>query len=84
MLTPVAEIDTIMILVIVQFYSKLDELKDVVLRGMLIYGTDMSHDLSTLVPSIRDLDISRSLIPNWQRVADITKQLKNLKSLNVR
>ena len=84
MLTPLAEIDTIMILVIVQFYSKLDELKDVVLRGMLIYGTDMSHDLSTLVPSIRDLDISRSLIPNWQRVADITKQLKNLKSLNVR
>ena len=68
----------------VLFYSKLDELKDVVLRGMLIYGTDMSHDLSMLVPSIRDLDISQSLVPNWQTVADITKQLKNLKSLNVR
>ena len=66
------------------FSSKLHELKEVVLRSLLVYGTKLSHDLSSLVPSIRDLDISDNLVPSWERVADITKQLSKLKSLNVR
>lgn len=67
-----------------QFFSKLDQLKEIALRGMSVYGTLESHDLTVLVPSIVSLDISQNLMSSWAQVALITKQLKNLKSLNVR
>ncbi|XP_052768740.1 tubulin-specific chaperone E-like isoform X1 [Mya arenaria] len=63
--------------------GKLDELKEVALRGMLVYGTLASDDISVLVPSIVDLDISQNLLSSWQQISEITKQLRKLKSLNV-
>ncbi|XP_045187211.2 tubulin-specific chaperone E-like isoform X2 [Mercenaria mercenaria] len=63
--------------------SKVDALKEVALRGMSVYGTLESHDLSVLVPSIEILDLSQNLMSSWAQVAMITKQLKNLNSLNV-
>lgn len=63
--------------------SQLDQLKEVAVRGMLVYGTSLSHDLSVLVPSIVDLDLSLNLMHSWVQLADIARQLKNLKSLNV-
>lgn len=63
--------------------SKLDQLKEVALRGMTVYGTTKSHDLSVLVPSIVILDLSQNLMSSWAQVAKITQQLKNLQSLNV-
>jgi hypothetical protein len=66
------------------FFSKLDALKEVAVRGMTVYGTLESHDLSVLVPSIEILDLSQNLLPSWEQVASITRQLKKLNSLNVR
>ena len=65
-------------------YSKLDALKEVAVRGMSVYGTLKSHDLAVLVPSIEILDLSQNLLASWEQVASITRQLKNLNSLNVR
>ncbi|KAL4239116.1 hypothetical protein ACF0H5_003818 [Mactra antiquata] len=70
-----------------ELQSKLNELKEVVVRGLMVYGTlsptDQSHDLASLVPSIENLDISLNLIKSWKQIAEITEQLKNLRVLNV-
>lgn len=63
--------------------SKLDTLQEVVLTGMLVFGSPLSDTLSQMVPSIVDLDITRCLLPTWASVAQIVQQLKCLKSLNV-
>ncbi|CAH1792652.1 unnamed protein product [Owenia fusiformis] len=63
--------------------SKLNLLKEVSIRDMYVFGTRDTQDLSHLLTNIRELDISKNLIPSWEEVAKIAAQLHHLTSLNV-
>ncbi|KAB7496979.1 Tubulin-specific chaperone E, partial [Armadillidium nasatum] len=62
--------------------SQLDALQTVVLDGWLVRdGGDT--DLGSLLPRLQDLDLSNTLLSSWEDIAHITKQLPNLKFINV-
>ncbi|KAL5008816.1 hypothetical protein ScPMuIL_014397 [Solemya velum] len=63
--------------------SKLEELEDVSLRNMAIYGSGPNPDLSRFAPNIQELDLCQNLLPSWQSVATIAQQLPNLRTLNI-
>lgn len=64
--------------------SKLDELKEVVLREMMVYGIGPhGPDLKIAAPNIQDLDISRCLLPSWESISRISDCIPNLRNLNV-
>lgn len=63
----------------------MDELKEVVLRDMMVYGIGpYGPDLKTAAPNIQNLDISRCLLPSWESISKITECIPKLKNLNVR
>ncbi len=66
------------------FSSKFDQLREVVLRGELVCHGEPPGVIQNTIPNVTDLDISKCLIGSWQTVSEITSQLKNLKTLNVR
>lgn len=41
-------------------------------------------ELKTFCPNIKELDLSKNLLPDWCVVTEITKQLKKLSVLNLR
>ena len=55
--------------------SQIKKLKTVSVRNMGVVG-GCDGDLSVELPSLRDLDLSESLISSWSEVADIANQLK--------
>ena len=55
--------------------SQIKKLKTVSVRNMGVVG-GCDGDLSLELPSLRDLDLSESLISSWSEVAEITNQLK--------
>ena len=55
--------------------SQISKLKTVSVRNMGVVGGS-DGDLSLELPSLRDLDLSESLISSWSEVADIANQLK--------
>ncbi|XP_064622047.1 tubulin-specific chaperone E-like [Lineus longissimus] len=63
--------------------GQLNLLKEAGIRGCKVYGAGPRHNLSMKTPNLRDLDISKTLLPSWEEVARITTQLKHLTSLNV-
>ena len=70
--------------VIPSIFSNFDRLLEVVLRGEFVNDSEPKNAIANTVPNLRDLDISKCLVSSWQTVADITSQLKDLKTLNVR
>ena len=65
--------------------SQLDQLQEVVLRGLLMYGVGPhGSELRQHTPNIQELDISDTLVSSWLSVSEITGCLPKLKSLNVR
>ena len=66
-------------------YSQLDQLQEVVLRGMTMYGVGAhAAELRQHTPNIQELDISATLVSSWLSVSQITECLPKLTSLNVR
>jgi hypothetical protein len=66
-------------------YSQLDQLQEVVLRGMTMYGVGPhAAELRQHTPNIQELDISATLVSSWLSVSQITECLPKLTSLNVR
>ncbi|XP_063426904.1 tubulin-specific chaperone E-like [Mytilus trossulus] len=64
--------------------SQLDQLQEVVLRGMSVYGVGPhGSELLQHTPNIEELDISATLVSSWLCVSQITECLPKLKSLNV-
>ncbi|CAM9824783.1 unnamed protein product [Lampetra fluviatilis] len=66
---------------IFQKQSCLETLKIVALSGLGVNSPGPAEAIREACPNIRDLDISRSLLPSWQEVALITGQLCNLSIL---
>lgn len=67
------------------FNSQLDQLQEVVLHGMSMYGVGPhGNELLQHTPNIQDLDISATMVSSWLCVAEIAECLPILKSLNVR
>ena len=58
-------------------------LTTVVLDGWRVNGPGTS-DLKMILPQLHDLDISNCLLSSWDDVAKITRQLPNLRVLNLR
>ena len=65
-------------------FSKLDRLRDVIVRSTKVNGAGKGGHVAAGIPSARELDISKNLLPSWKEVARITEQLPHLASLNVR
>nr|XP_053651574.1 tubulin-specific chaperone E-like [Cherax quadricarinatus]XP_053651575.1 tubulin-specific chaperone E-like [Cherax quadricarinatus] len=61
---------------------QLEQLETVVLNKWTIWGSDES-DLSVLLPRLRHLDVSDTLLSSWANVAHITRQLPSLRFLNI-
>ena len=53
------------------------------MRGVPVYGLDRAVCLAEKVPNLTVLDLSITLIPSWESVAQITIGLTHLKTLNV-
>ena len=66
------------------YCSQLNLLKEAVVRGKKICSAGPRHNLSMKCPNLRELDVSKTLLPSWEEVARITTQLTHLTSLNVR
>lgn len=63
--------------------SDFNSLHVVLLQDTPINGAGPPLALFRLCPNITELDISKSLLTNWGSVAEITRQLKKLKILNL-
>lgn len=60
----------------------LETLDTVVLDGWAVNSGGPS-DLTVLFPRLRYLDVSNSLLPSWEVVAEMAKQLPSLRVLNI-
>ena len=65
------------------FCSNFASLREVVLRGEFVGEAGPKETIANTIPNVMDLDISKCLLSSWRTVADITSQLKRLKTLNV-
>ncbi|RDD37809.1 Tubulin-specific chaperone E [Trichoplax sp. H2] len=66
-----------------ELQSQLDKLDIVGLREMMINCAGTDGEITSISPNLISVDISRNLFNSWKAVADITVQLRNLKTLNV-
>lgn len=63
--------------------SQFDRLTEVSLRGMYVNGAGPDGDVAKTAPNVRTLDLAVSLIPSWEGVAKVVRQMKSLRDLNV-
>uniref|UniRef100_A0A1B6EEL5 Tubulin-specific chaperone E n=2 Tax=Clastoptera arizonana TaxID=38151 RepID=A0A1B6EEL5_9HEMI len=66
-----------------QMQSCFSNLAVVGVRDHNVSSAGEPNQLAEMVPNIRDLDLSKNLLPDWQIVAEITRQLPLLKTLNL-
>ena len=63
--------------------SNFSSLREVVLRGEFVSEAGPKETIANTIPNVTDLDVSKCLLGSWRTVADITSQLKYMKTLNV-
>jgi len=67
-------------------WMQLKNLRKISLELMHVTGTNVDNDaqsLNTIIPNVRDLDLSRNLLRYWSDVTRIVFQLKKLQVLNI-
>ncbi|KAI9292000.1 hypothetical protein K502DRAFT_308446 [Neoconidiobolus thromboides FSU 785] len=63
--------------------SNSKNLKTISLTPEIISWIDFSLNYSTLLPSLEDLDLSKSLISSWEPIMTLALELNNLKRLSL-
>lgn len=63
--------------------SQFSKLKSITMFDMQVYGGGPDGELGNMCPIVTHLDAARNLLPSWESVAEIAKQLRFLKDLNV-
>ncbi|XP_071512101.1 tubulin-specific chaperone E-like [Diadema antillarum] len=62
--------------------SSFENLKSVAVHGMRISRAG-DEKIAERMPNVRDLDISKNLLPSWQELSRVTHDMKYLKRLDV-
>ncbi|KAI8989734.1 hypothetical protein BD414DRAFT_414676 [Trametes punicea] len=63
--------------------ARLERLREVSLDNECVSKSDPSGEVGRTCPGIRGLDLSKNLIPDWDVVAAITVELRELRSLSL-
>ncbi|RUS78055.1 hypothetical protein EGW08_014194 [Elysia chlorotica] len=63
--------------------SQFSKLKSITMYDMQVYSGGPDGELGNMCPIVTHLDVARNLLPSWESVANIAKQLRYLKDLNV-
>lgn len=64
-------------------FARLDRLREISLNNANIVRADPQGSISKTCPNVRGLDLSQNLLPTWESVAAITRELHQLQRLSV-
>lgn len=63
--------------------SDLDKILKVCLRNTHVNGVQSDDEISRICPNVEQLDVSWNLLPSWEAVSQITRQMQHLYQLNI-
>ncbi|XP_074846244.1 tubulin-specific chaperone E isoform X2 [Carettochelys insculpta] len=68
---------------IIEQQCQLNKLVDISLRECAVSHAGQKEEISTMCPNIRSVNLSKNLLPSWEKVTDIACQVQNLESLDL-
>nr|XP_006122125.1 tubulin-specific chaperone E isoform X1 [Pelodiscus sinensis]XP_025039903.1 tubulin-specific chaperone E isoform X1 [Pelodiscus sinensis] len=68
---------------IIEQQRQLNKLVDISVRECAVSHAGQKEEISTTCPNIRTINLSKNLLPSWEKVTDIACQVQNLESLDL-
>uniref|UniRef100_A0A8C3TJF4 Tubulin-specific chaperone E n=1 Tax=Chelydra serpentina TaxID=8475 RepID=A0A8C3TJF4_CHESE len=68
---------------IIEQQSQLNKLVDISVSECAVSHAGQKEEISRTCPNIRSINLSKNLLPSWEKVTDIACQVQNLQSLDL-
>ncbi|XP_077669561.1 tubulin-specific chaperone E isoform X4 [Eretmochelys imbricata] len=68
---------------IIEQQSQLNKLVDISVSECAVSHAGQKEEISRTCPNIRSINLSKNLLPSWEKVTDIACQVQNLESLDL-
>ncbi|XP_039387422.1 tubulin-specific chaperone E isoform X1 [Mauremys reevesii] len=68
---------------IIEQQSQLNKLVDISVRECAVSHAGQKEEIGRTCPNIRSINLSKNLLPSWEKVTDIACQVQNLESLDL-